>query len=142
MSASGPNMRSRSDLEGGDDAAVWIVYDGQCPFCSSFVRLYRMREQGYRVMLIDARSSHPIIDEVRRRFDIDRGMVVNYAGHFYHGAEAMNLLALLGSAETAFNRVNRILFLRPRVARRLYPLLVRGRLLVLRLLGRRLIGDA
>src|SRR6185437_10214690 len=55
---------------------VWVVYDGQCPFCSSYVRLYRIRERGSRVSLIDARSAHPLVDEVRRRnLDLDRGMV-------------------------------------------------------------------
>ena len=62
-------------------------------------------------------------------------------GRLYHGAAAMNLLAILGSGETLFNRLNRLLFLHPNWARRLYPLLVRGRLIPLRLLGRSLIGE-
>jgi hypothetical protein len=69
-------------------------------------------------------------------------MVVKLRGRFYHGAEAMSILAILGSGDSWFNRLNRALFRHPRIARLLYPVLVRGRLLTLRLLGRSLIGEA
>lgn len=121
---------------------IRVVYDGQCPFCSSYARLYRIRERGSRVTLIDARSAHPLVEDVRRRgLDLDRGMVVQFGQRFYHGAEAMNVLAILGSGNTVFNRLNRLLFRHPRLAAALYPLLARGRLMTLCLLGRRTITD-
>ncbi len=124
------------------DSDLWVVYDGECPFCSSYVLLYRLREQAKRVHLIDARSAHPILDEVRREgLNLDEGMAVKFSGRFYHGAAAMNILAILGSNAGLFNRLNRSLFRHPRLARFLYPILVRGRWIVLRLLGRRLIED-
>jgi predicted DCC family thiol-disulfide oxidoreductase YuxK len=127
----------------GNTDDVWVVYDGECPFCSSFVLLYRIREHAKHVHLIDARSPHPMVDEVRRqRLDLNEGMAVKFKGRFYHGADAMNILAILGSGTTLFNRINRALFRRPGVARLLYPLLARGRLITLRLLGRPLIGGA
>jgi hypothetical protein len=95
------------------------------------------------VHLIDARSGDPVVSEVRRAgYDLDVGMVVKFEGRLYHGAEAMTVLAILGSDGTIFNRLNRALFGHPRLARALYPWLVRGRLLVLRVLGRKLIGNA
>ena len=51
----------------------------------------------------------------------------------------MHLLAVLGGDQSAFNRLNQILFSNPALARVLYPWLVRGRKLTLRLLGRKLI---
>jgi predicted DCC family thiol-disulfide oxidoreductase YuxK len=125
------------------DDDVWIVYDGECPFCSSFVLLYRLRASGRDVRLVDARSGGPLVAEIRcLGFDLDAGMVVQYRNHFYWGAEAMNLLAILGSDVTLFNRLNALLFRRPGLARLFYPLLVRGRLATLRLLGRGLIKEA
>lgn len=122
------------------DTALWVVYDGQCPFCSSYVRLYRIREHAKQVHLIDARTPHPILDEIRaRKLDLDAGMAVKLGDRFYHGAAALQILAILGSGETIFNRLNHLLFRHPRLARLLYPLLVRGRLLTLRLLGRTMI---
>jgi predicted DCC family thiol-disulfide oxidoreductase YuxK len=130
-----PNANAGRDL--------WVVYDGECPFCSSFVTLYRIRQQTDHVHLIDARSGNPVVSEVRRAgYDLDVGMVVKFEGRLYHGAEAMTVLAILGSDRTIFNRLNHALFRRPRLARALYPWLVRGRLLVLRILGRKLIGAA
>jgi predicted DCC family thiol-disulfide oxidoreductase YuxK len=120
-----------------------VVYDGECPFCSSYVTLYRIRQQTDHVHLIDARSGHPLVADIRRRgYDLDAGMVVQFEGRLYHGAEAMNLLAILGSRGGLFNWLNRTIFRHPRVSRVLYPWLVRGRLLLLRLLGRRTIGEA
>lgn len=133
-------MSANDAAEGSD---LWVAYDGQCPFCSSYVQLYRIRSLARQVHLIDARSKHPFIDEIRALgIDLDQGMAVRFNGRLYHGAGAMNLLAVLGSGDTFFNVANRLLFRRPYLARALYPLLVRGRLMMLRLLGRRLIGES
>jgi hypothetical protein len=53
----------------------------------------------------------------------------------------MNLLAILDSDETLFNCLNWILLRRPRLARLLYPILARGRMITLRALGRPPIDD-
>ncbi|CAN0407117.1 unnamed protein product, partial [Scytosiphon promiscuus] len=34
-----------------------IVYDGECPFCSQYVKMLRIHESVGTVRLIDARSS-------------------------------------------------------------------------------------
>jgi predicted DCC family thiol-disulfide oxidoreductase YuxK len=128
---------------GSADDDIRVVYDGECPFCSRFVLLYRLRERGQRVHLIDARSPHPLVDELRAGgLDLNEGMVVRWRGQDYHGAAAMHLLATLGGERTIFNRLNRALFARAGLAGALYPSLVRGRKLTLRLLGRKLIGGA
>jgi predicted DCC family thiol-disulfide oxidoreductase YuxK len=123
-----------------------VVYDGQCPFCTRFVELYRIRRLVGHVRLVDARGaagSDPVLDAVRAAgLDLDEGMAVRWGGRTYHGADAMHVLALLGSEDSAFGRINSALFRRPGLARRLYPALVAGRRLTLRLLGRRLIAES
>lgn len=132
---------SESTSASRDD--VWVVYDGECPFCSRYVLLYRLQQRGQRVHLIDARSRDPLVGEIRaQKLDLNEGMVVRWRGRLYHGAEAMHLLATLADGESYFSRANRALFRHPRLARILYPVLAGGRRLTLRLLGRRLIsGD-
>jgi predicted DCC family thiol-disulfide oxidoreductase YuxK len=122
-----------------------VVYDGECPFCTRFVQFYRIRQLVGRVRLLDARGapdSDPVLAEVRDAgLDLDIGMVVKWRGRLYHGPDAMHVLALLGAEGTVFGRINRALFTRPALARRIYPALVAGRRATLRLLGRTQIGD-
>lgn len=132
-------MSARNDMAANDD--IWVVYDGECLLCNAFVLRYRIQQVVRQMHLIDARMPDPLVDEVRRAgLDLDSGMVVKLKGRFYHGADAINALAILGSDNTLFNRINRALFRRPQVARLIYPLLVQGRLLLLRILGRSPIG--
>jgi predicted DCC family thiol-disulfide oxidoreductase YuxK len=124
---------------------VVVVYDGECPFCTRYVQLYRIRRLVGRVRLVDARGTtpDPVLEEVRAAgLDLDEGMVVKWGGRTYHGPDAMHVLAMLGAEDSAFGRLNRALFARRGLARRVYPALVAGRKLTLRLLGRRLIGEA
>jgi hypothetical protein len=104
--------------------------------------LYRLQALGAAVHLVDARSYHPILKSIdTRHFDLNEGMVVQFDGRSFYAADAMHILAVLGSNGTLFNRLNRAVFRRPRLARVLYPALVFGRKLLLRLLGRRLIAE-
>ena len=133
-------MSAPSDTAANDD--LWVVYDGECLLCKAFVLRYRIQRVVRHIHLIDARTPDPLVNEIREAgLDLDSGMVVKLKGRLYHGADAMNALAILGSDDTLFNSVNRALFRRPRLARLVYPVLVRGRLLLLRILGRSLIGE-
>jgi predicted DCC family thiol-disulfide oxidoreductase YuxK len=131
-------MKYRSIEPKSDEQEIWIVYDGLCPFCSSYVTLYRIRELVSKVHLIDARDSNePLVKEVSAMgFDLHEGMVVKWDGRFYHGADCLHVLALLGADSSLFNRFNRWIFTHRAVSRRLYPLLVAGRKLTLRILRR------
>lgn len=130
------------ELTHDSDNDVWVVYDGECPFCSRYVLLYQLRERGQRVHLVDARSSDPIVGEISaRNLDLNNGMAVRWRGEYYYGAEAMHLLATLAGDGSLFNRLNRLLFSRSGLARTIYPALIRGRKFTLRLLGRKLIGE-
>lgn len=120
---------------------TWLVYDGECPFCSAYVKLVRLRDTIGPVKLVNARDGGPIVDEVRRAgFDIDEGMVLKYQGRLYHGADCINMLALLTTPSSTFNRLNARLFRSRAASRVLYPVLRAGRNAALRLLGRRKIG--
>lgn len=121
-----------------------VVYDGECPFCAAYVRMTRLRDSAGPVTLVDARGDdHPVLDEIARAgLDLDRGMVVKMDGRLYHGDAAMTALALMTTASGAFNRTMRALFRRPGLARVIYPPMVAGRNLTLRLLGRSPIGGA
>jgi predicted DCC family thiol-disulfide oxidoreductase YuxK len=121
---------------------ITIVYDAECPFCSAYVRMLRLRAAAGAVRLIDARSDYPIVAEIRAAgLDLDRGMVLKMDGRLHHGDACLNRLALMSTGSGAFNRINRAIFSSPRAARWLYPALVAGRNAALRLMGRGSIAD-
>ncbi len=123
------------------DHTLTILYDGECPFCSAYVRMLRLREVVDAVELVDARSGDPRVAEaLAAGLDLDDGMVVLWQGARHYGADAVHLLAVLSGDGGPFNRLQRHLFRGPRMARALYPWLVRARRLWLRLAGRGGIG--
>lgn len=117
---------------------ITIVYDGDCPFCGAYVRMSRLRASAGQVRLVDARGDDPAVGRARAAgLDLNRGMVVELEGRLYHGDGAMVLLSALSTPRGLFNRLMRAAFRSPRRAAVLYPVLVAGRNLTLRLLGRR-----
>ncbi|MEE4378572.1 MAG: DCC1-like thiol-disulfide oxidoreductase family protein [Candidatus Competibacteraceae bacterium] len=120
------------------DAGVTIIYDGDCPMCRSYVTWLRLRQSAGPVQLLDARQQPALTaDLYRQGLDLDKGFVVRNADQVYHGAQALNVLALMSSRSGLFNRFNYRIFRSPRLTALLYPVLVTGRRLLLKLLGRK-----
>ena len=119
------------------DSTTYLVYDGECPVCSAYVRVVRMRQSVGDFRLLNARDGGPVVERiVAEGFDLDEGMVLWYAGHFYHGADCVHMLAMLSSPSGLLNRLNALIFRSATLSRLLYPVLRLGRNTLLRLLGR------
>lgn len=104
--------------------AAMLVYDGECPFCSSFARLARLRATVGEVRLIDARDGGPEVARLRAAgIDLDRGSVFIYGGRDYVGADSVAAVALLTGTGGVSGRIVGWLFRAPRRARAIYPLL-------------------
>jgi predicted DCC family thiol-disulfide oxidoreductase YuxK len=115
----------------------WLLYDGECPFCSRYVRHVRLRAAIGPITLANAREHAALLEEVRRLgFDVDTGMVLKLDGNYYHGADCIHALALLTTPSGWFNRINSLVFRSATASKVLYPILRAGRNLTLRLLGR------
>lgn len=120
---------------------IRILYDGECPVCSRYVRYLRLRELTQDLALLDARRGGPEVDAARARgLVLDEGIVLRVDDVWYHGAEAMHRLTLMSTPAGVFNRLNAWLFRSQRLSRLSYPVLRAGRNLVLALLGRRRMG--
>ncbi|MFW5881944.1 MAG: DCC1-like thiol-disulfide oxidoreductase family protein [Roseicyclus sp.] len=122
---------------------ITVIYDGDCPFCASYVAMMRLRAVVGLVELLDAREADPRVAEVQAAgCDLDEGMVVLWRGEVFFGSGAVHLLASLSSdAGGILVRLQRVLFRNPRRAARIYPILAAGRRIFLRLAGRRPLGD-
>ncbi len=117
---------------------ITVIYDGDCPFCTSYVSMMRLREAVGEVELVNAREGDARVRDIQRAgYDLDSGMVVLWQDEVFFGDGAVHLLATLSSAGGGvFNRIQRRAFSSPRRAARLYPVLAAGRRLYLRLAGR------
>lgn len=102
-----------------------IVYDGQCPFCSRYVQLVRLRER-VSVVLVDARREPE--RAAAYGLDLNAGMIADLDGVVHHGAAAVSLLSRL-------SRRPGPLAWAP-LARVLYPAMRLGRQVTLKALGR------
>ena len=119
-------------------ATSHIVYDGQCPFCSSYVRLLRLRDAVGPVELVDARSEHSAVELIaEQKLDLNEGMAFVMGDRIFYGNECVTQLALLSSPVGAFNRVNAAIFRRRWATRLFYPVLKAGRKAMLFLLRRK-----
>ena len=124
-----------------------IVYDGECPFCSAYVRMMRLREAAGRVELVDARADHPAVSMlVAKGYDLDEGMALvrpcaDGEPDIAHGDDCIHQLALMTTGSGLFNRINARIFRSRHASRLLYPWMRRGRNLALRILGRRRLAD-
>lgn len=115
---------------------IWLVYDGECPVCSTYCRYVRLREAAGTLHLVDARKPGPVMDRVTAAgLDIDQGMVLIFRGVIYYGADAMRMVALLSTRHGLFNRLSFLLFGSRLGAGLLYPLGKAFRNLLLKLLG-------
>lgn len=117
---------------------IYVIYDGDCPFCSAYVKMVRLREAAGKVELLNAREPHPIVDEVvAAGFNLDEGMALKIGDEILHGDAVIHRLALMTGPSSIFNRLNWWIFRSPTRSRLLYPWMRGGRNLALRLLGRR-----
>ena len=129
---------ANNDSESRDN---WLLYDGDCPFCSNYITRLRLQESS-NVRLIDARNvSHELRLAHSLGYRIDEGMLLNLDDNLYHGSECISRLSLLVTSSSTFNRWNRRIFASPRRSALLYPLLRLGRNLMVRVMGRGLLND-
>ena len=116
---------------------VHVIYDGECPFCTAYVRMLRLKQAVGEVELLNARDPHPLVDALKDEgIDFDAGMVVKHGNTVHHGAAAVQWLSLMTTPSATFNGLMAGIMKDERRARLLYPALRAGRALALRFKGR------
>jgi predicted DCC family thiol-disulfide oxidoreductase YuxK len=120
----------------------FLLYDGECPACSAYVAMSRLRRLYPRLKVLDARSEPALVAELRRiGYDINEGMVLSLGGVIHFGADATRMIAVLGRSSASPWRWAALSAIGTAPwSARLYPWLNRGRNALLRLLGRGPIG--
>ncbi len=121
---------------------IILVYDQECPVCSNYCQVVRIRESIGKLTIINARDNTGIMEEITRQgFDLDEGMVLKMDDQLYYGADAIHVLALISSRSGFFNRLNYWFFKSKTFSRFFYPILRFLRNLLLRMLGKSKINN-
>ena len=116
---------------------VSVYYDGQCPFCSHYVRHMNLKRASGSVNLIDVRIDREAAVHLENlSIDIDKGMVVKVDDQYLHGAQAVHAMAMMSTGVGWFNRINKFIFSSLFLTRILYPVMVFCRNVTLMILGR------
>ena len=126
-----------------------IIYDGECPFCTGFAHLVRLRERVGPVRIVDARAGGPEVEACRAaELDLDEGnaVLVGWDGKapraIHHGADAQFWLARHTLPASVAGLFLRVLFATPALGRASYPVLRGMRNAALAIAGKPRIGGA
>lgn len=119
----------------------YLLYDGECPACSSFVAFSRLRKTRPSLQVLDAREHPALVEDLRRRgHEINDGMVMQLDGRILFGAEVTRMMARLGENPGLVRGAVLSAVGDAPWSRALYPVLSAGRKLLLKALGRSLIS--
>ena len=133
-----PHARLQMALAPASDAN-FLLYDGDCPVCSAYVAMSRLRQLYPDLRIVSARDEPALVSALRQAgYEINEGMVLSLDRKVHFGPEATHMIAILGRASPS--RWRRVLLASMGTApwaRKLYPWLNRARLVLLTLLGRR-----
>lgn len=124
-------------MEPMSSSTNYLLYDGECPFCSAYVRMQRLRETSINLRLLDARENPALVlEHARSGRDINEGMILRIGDTVDFGGDVMFKLALMSGDSRGFNRFFAWVFSNRWLAHVLYPVLRAGRNTTLRVLGR------
>jgi predicted DCC family thiol-disulfide oxidoreductase YuxK len=117
----------------------FLLYDGECPVCSAYVAMSRLRQLYPNLRVMSARDDPALVTELRQAgYEINEGMVLALDDRLYFGGEATRMIAVLGGTTPAWWRRMALAAIGTAPwARSLYPWLNRARQLLLWILGRR-----
>lgn len=122
-------------------SSITILYDSECPFCTKYVELLRLR-QNFDVRLVSARIESEIKSKATlARLNLDKGMVVEYGEKLYYGAQAFFILSTLSTPSDFFNKMMSKLFASKWVVEFCYPFFAFIRHMALLVLQRDLIDN-
>lgn len=123
------------------EPANYLLYDGECPACRSYVAFSRLRKLYPDIAVIDAREAPGLVSSLRGKgYEINEGMVLKLGSDIHFGPEATRMIAELGkAAPSRTTRLGLHIIGGASWSKALYPWLNRARQLLLRTLGRTLI---
>ena len=67
----------------------FLLYDGECPACRSYVAIARLRQLWPDLRILDARQEPELVTDLRAiGYEINEGFVLSLGDRIYFGPEA------------------------------------------------------
>lgn len=82
-----------------------LYYDKQCPFCSKYANLLKLKEN-FEITLKDARENLDEISVLCKNLDINDGFIVLYKNDCFQGAKALEFLNRAVDKTTIFGKLH------------------------------------
>ena len=118
----------------------FLLYDGECPACRSYLAIARLRELWPDLRILDARKEPDLVAELRAKgLEINDGFVLSLDGTLYFGPDATRMIGERGRDQRGLRSFVLCVIGTAPWSRRLYPWLNRGRQLLLATMGKSLI---
>lgn len=70
---------------------ITLYYDKQCPFCSKYANLLKLKEN-FEITIKDARENQSEISLICPNLNINDGFIVIYENNCFQGAKALGFL--------------------------------------------------
>jgi predicted DCC family thiol-disulfide oxidoreductase YuxK len=119
-----------------------LVYDDECPVCSNYVQMLRIKESIGELKLVNARDGGKLVDEITAKgINLDQGMVLIMDGRTYYNSDTIHALALISSPSGIANRFNYWIFKSKYRSYFLYPILRFLRGVLLTVLGKKKLNN-
>lgn len=113
-----------------------IGYDGDCPFCASYIRMQRLKDLDFDVTLTNFRKDKTLSKTLKdNNMDPNNGMYVRLNDKEYYADEAMTVLSSLSTSQNIINLFFKWWFKNKKRGKILYPVLRIGRNIALKILG-------
>jgi predicted DCC family thiol-disulfide oxidoreductase YuxK len=118
-----------------------IYYDGECPFCTRYVFMLKLREVVGQVNLISLRSQDTrALKILSSGINVNKGFVIEYEGRLYFGGDAFYLINSLVTRDDGFGKIKKIIFSSKKISSFIYKILTYLRYILLFIIGGTLIG--
>jgi predicted DCC family thiol-disulfide oxidoreductase YuxK len=119
-----------------------IYYDGECPFCTRYVFMLKLREVVGKVDLISLRSQDPrALKILSSGINVNKGFVIEYEDKLYFGGDAFYLINSLVTHDGKLGKIKNLIFSNKKISGFLYKTLTYLRYILLFFIGGTLIDQ-
>ena len=115
-----------------------FIYDGECPFCNHFAQLLELKSSLPSLQIIDGRQNLEQLTQLYNQgYDLNKGAILIKNGKIQHGPDAINCICSeLKEPNDALLEMLRIIFSSNIRTKKLFPILLWGRRILLTLKGK------